>query len=282
VVFSKLAKIGFIFYQMINFLIQVIQATFIQIISILGIFFLLGFILAEIQKATLKNYSRSIGWRGILWTAWIGTPVHEYGHAFFALLFRHKINNIVLFSPNPHTGELGQVNHSYNKKSFYQNAGNFFIGLAPLIFGPFLLVLLLYILVPQGKEIFNQLSVSQISFLSFISEIQNFLGSLFSKANLSSFSFWIFLYISLAIASHLAPSKQDLRVAGRGGLSILFALFLFNIFAWLAHWNLNGYIIDLTNFFIGLVTVYIYVLIISLVHFLLSFLILWPWRKKIR
>ncbi len=235
--------------------------------------------MSEIQLATLKNYSRSIGWRGILWTAWLGTPVHEYGHAFFALLFKHKINNIVLFSPNPHTGELGYVNHSYNKRNIYQNAGNFFIGLAPLIFGPLLLVFLLYALLPQGKEIFNQLSNSISSFPLFIVGIRKSLALLFSPLNISSIRFWIFLYVSFAIASHLAPSRADLRGAWHGGLLILAILFLFNIIATLYHWDLARYIININYLLASLITVYIYVLLISIIHFLLSFLILWPWRK---
>jgi len=265
---------------MVNFFVSVIEVTFIQIVSVLGIFFVLGFILAEIQAATLRNYSHSVGWRGILWTAWLGTPVHEYGHAFFALLFRHKITDIVLFSPNPNTGELGHVNHSYQPRNFYQNSGNFFIGLAPLIFGPLLLVFLLIVLVPQGREIFNQLTVSQISFATIFAGIKKSLELLFSYSNLSSWRFWVFLYVSFCIASHLAPSRDDRRGAWHGGLTIIIALFLLNIFALLVQWYITKYVLDFAYFFAGLITVYIYVLLISVTHFLLSFLILWPWRKK--
>ncbi len=264
---------------MFNFLIQVIRLTLVQIISILGIFFLLGFVLAEIQRATLKNYSRSIGWRGILWTAWLGTPVHEYGHAFFALLFKHRITDIALFSPNPQTGELGHVNHTYRSRNLYQNIGNFFIGLAPLIFGPLLLALLLVILLPQGQEIFNQLSFQQISIPLLISSLGKSLSLLFSSVNLHHFGFWIFLYVSFAIASHLAPSREDLRGAGRGGLTIIVILLLLNTLALLLHGDLTIYLLNFTHFLVKLFPIYIYVLLISLLHFCLSFLILWPWRK---
>ena len=100
-----------------NFLIQVTEITIIQIVSLFGIFFVFGFLLSWIQTATLKNYSSSVGWRGVLWTAWLGTPVHEYSHAILAFLFGHKINDVVLFSPDGNTGELGHVAHSYNKKN---------------------------------------------------------------------------------------------------------------------------------------------------------------------
>jgi hypothetical protein len=265
---------------MANFFIQVFQATLIQIIFLFGIFFIFGFILSKIQTATLRNYTRSVGWRGLLWTAWLGTPVHEYSHALFALLFRHRINDIVLFSPDSATGELGHVDHSYDRTSFYQSAGNFFIGLAPLIFGPLLLAFLLYILVPQGQEIFRQLSSNQSSLLLLTGGIKESLGLLFSWTNLASLRFWIFLYISFGIASHIAPSQADRRGAWRGLSLIVFYLFLINIIARLADFDFTDYIANLSHFLADMATIYIYVLIISSIHFLVSFFILWPWRKK--
>jgi len=265
---------------MLNFFLKVAEATLTQIISVLGIFFVLGFLLSKIQAAILKNYSRSIGWRGLLWTAWLGTPVHEYSHALFAVLFRHRINEIVLFSPDPNTGELGHVDHSYNQRSFYQSVGNFFIGLAPLIIGPLILIILLYILVPQGREVFAQLSSFQESPLVFWEGIKKFLILLFSPANLRSYQFWIFLYVSFCIASHLAPSQSDRRGAWQGWLVIIFWLIFINILAQLANLNMTGYIVSSAHFLTGLVTIYIYTLIISLIHWLISYLIFRPWRRN--
>jgi hypothetical protein len=262
-----------------TFLSQVLQVTAVQILALFGIFFVFGFLLSEIQDATLGNYRRSVGWRGILWTAWLGTPVHEYSHAFFAKLFRHKIDKVVLFSPDARTGELGRVDHSYNPKSFYQNVGNFFIGSAPLIIGPLVLVVLLYVMLPEGREIFSQLSGSQTSLALLWSGIRRFVTMLFTPGNLKSYSFWIFLYISFCIASHLAPSREDRKGIWRGWLLIILSLFLANLLALLLHRDITDYILNFSNFFTGMITVYIYVMVISLIHFSLSFLILLPWRK---
>ncbi len=265
---------------MVNFFIQVAQATLIQIVSIFGIFFVLGFLLSKIQAAILKNYSRSIGWRGLLWTAWLGTPVHEYSHALLAVIFGHKITEVVLFSPDPNTGELGHVSHSYNQRSFYQSVGNFFIGLAPLIIGPLILIVLLYVLVPQGREVFAQLSYHQNSLALLGDGVKQFLILLFSPANLTSYRFWIFLYISFCIASHLAPSQSDRRGAWHGSLVIIFWLIFINILAQLASFDITSRIVSLSRFFTELVTVYIYTLIISLIHWFISYLILRPWRRS--
>ena len=120
-----------------EFFFSVGQAALTQLIGVLGIFFLFGWLLSIIQTWTQQKYHESVGWKGILWTAWLGTPIHEVGHMVFAKLFRHRIERVALFQPNEETGDLGSVGHSFAKYSLYQRIGNFFIGAAPLIFGSY-------------------------------------------------------------------------------------------------------------------------------------------------
>src|SRR6185437_12024785 len=70
-----------------------------------------------------------------------GVAIHELGHAFFCLIFRHKIVKMKLFSPQS-DGTLGYVQHSYNPASTYQKFGNFFIGTGPIWFGTLLVYLI--------------------------------------------------------------------------------------------------------------------------------------------
>ena len=70
---------------------NILVAAFSQLIGVFGIFFVFGFVLSRLQRWTSSNYYRSVGWKGILWTAWLGTPIHELSHVFFAWLFRHRI-----------------------------------------------------------------------------------------------------------------------------------------------------------------------------------------------
>src|SRR3989338_7078705 len=177
------------------FLLGILQTTVVQLIGILGLFFILGFILSKLQEWTQRNYQRSIGWKGILWTAWIGTPFHELGHAFFVKLFRHQITRIALFQPNQATGELGQVEHRYNPASLYQKIGNFFIGAAPLIFGSLLLWLLARYLLPNGEAIFAPLARIESSLTSLARVASQALFNLFAVENLRAWNFWLFLYI---------------------------------------------------------------------------------------
>ena len=255
-----------------------LKATSIQILGVLGIFFVFGFILSKLQEWTQTNYRRSIGWKGILWTAWFGTPFHELGHAFFAKLFRHKIIRIKLFQPNELTGELGQVDHTYHARSLYQKIGNFFIGGAPMIFGSLILWLLVYFVLPEGKAVFQPLNEASTSIPSLLNALAATLTNLFSLENITSWHFWLFLYLSFCISSHLAPSKADRKGMWSGFFWIVLVLFLANIFAVLFKLNITEYILK-TSQYLGIFTaIFLYATVISITHWLLSAVLLRPFR----
>jgi len=262
------------------FLTTLLKALLTQIIGIFGIFFVFGFMLYKLQEWTQKNYVRSIGWRGLYWTAWFGTPIHEWGHVFFAKLFRHQVHAVAIFKPNQQTGGLGYTEHSYNSKSFYQSAGNFFVGAAPLIWGSLILFLMLYFLVPGGKEIFTNLKNSLASLPAALNSIKLFFITLFAPENLRTWNFWLFLYLSFCIASHVAPSKPDQKQMWRGFLMIVLVLIVINIIALFLKINITDYILKLNNYLGSLITIFVYTTLISLTHWLLSVIILAPFRKK--
>lgn len=252
------------------FFISLLKITFIQLAAIFGIFFIFGFILSKLQEWTQKKYYQTVGWKGILWTAWLGTPFHEFGHYFFAKIFRHKVQSFRMFEPNQITGELGSVDHSYNKYSLYQNIGNFFIGAAPMIFGSGILALLLYLFVPNGKDIFSPLvGLDNLIDYIFIGFQKTFIP-LFSIENLKSWNFWLFLYLSFCIASHLAPSKPDRKNMWAGFLYIVILLLLINIFSLLLKLDVTSAIFKISRYLGIFSAIFLYATIISTVHFLAS------------
>lgn len=260
--------------------IPLLKAVTAQLIGVLGIFFVFGFVLSKIQKATARVYMQSIGWKGILWTAWIGTPIHELGHAFFAKLFRHKIVSMSLFRPHADTGNLGHVDHSYNERSLYQKMGNFFIGAAPMIWGSCVLVALLYFLVPNGREIFAPLRQEYTGIASLFVNIKNTLVFLFNPEHLHEWKFWIFLYLSFCVSSHLAPSAMDQKGMWKGFFWIVLIVCLVNAFALLIKVDITQYVLSI-NQYLGIFTaIFTYALIISLVHLVLASLFLLPFRKR--
>jgi len=254
-------------------IITIFKTTAIQLAGLFGIFFVFGFVLNELQKWTQTNYRRAFGWAGILFTAWFGTPIHELGHVFFAKLFRHKIDHISLFEPNETTGGLGHVEHSYNKNSLYQKIGNFFIGSAPMIFGGIILAIMLYFLVPDGKEAITPL-LQATSTANYLEAIKTMFLTLFSINNLTYWPFWIVLYLSFCAVSHLSPSEQDRRGMWQGFGWIVFILLSVNMILVLMQFDATNYILKASfhwlNIFIG---IFIFAICIAIAHFLLSLLL---------
>ncbi|HLD31892.1 MAG TPA: hypothetical protein VJB37_03290 [Patescibacteria group bacterium] len=205
-----------------SFLITFLILISKQIIGLFGIFFIFGALLAYFQNKTNQEYQKIFGWKGILWTAWLGTPVHELSHWLMAKIFHHRIIRLSLFSPNPHTGGLGEVQHAYDRHSFYQRLGNIFIGLSPLFIGLAGLYFLLYFLVPNGPEIIHLIRATKID----PSEIVHILGNFFSATNLTTWHFWLFLYLSVCLASHLSPSWEDIKNTLSSWLWLLFFLLI--------------------------------------------------------
>lgn len=169
---------------------------------------------------------------------WLGTAIHELGHAFFALIFFHKINEIKLFDPNGKGGNLGYVTHSYNKKNLYQNVGNLFIGIGPILFGALLLFLISYLLFDFTT---NNLSfyISPNKFTS-LNELKMFLKEalesiknygeivLFSKQS----AWWktlILVYLLYSIGSSMTLSPSDIKGAWQGFLIFILFLLTFNL-----------------------------------------------------
>lgn len=265
--------VTFYFFHVQEFLLNLFKTVGIQIFSLFGIFFVLGFILLKLQKWTNNQYARSIGWKGILFTAWFGTPIHEIGHVIFAKLFRHKVTYIALFEPNPNTGGLGHVNHEFRPYSLYQRVGNFFIGAAPMIFGSIVLVTMLYIFVPNAKEIFSSIFHDQYTLPILASSIQKFFTGLFASANLKTSIFYAFLYLSFCVASHIAPSNQDLKNMWGGFTWMIVLLILVNAIPVFAGINMNIYIHKTYVVTTILIAVFLYAIFISLLHlFLVSLL----------
>jgi len=94
---------------------------------------------------------RVVGRKGIMATAWIGTPIHELGHLLMCRLFKHEIIKFKLLDLKDPDGILGYVNHEWDRKSLYQNIGNFFIGMGPIFSGTAVLILGIYIFLPNSS-----------------------------------------------------------------------------------------------------------------------------------
>ncbi len=285
----------------LEFLKSVTLLTVGQLISIFGILFVFGLILYFLARCTRRVYTKAAGSTlDIILTGWIGVPVHEIGHAIFCLLFLHKIKRIKLFDPNPADGTIGYVAHSYNPKSIYQRIGNFFIGVGPIIFGSVVLYATMYYLVPNMKGAFLELEKHsailhtagvnnwQLMLQGIGDSVRVILSAITNSSNFSDWRFWLFLYISLSVASHMELSPPDIKSALGGFVFVLLFVFLWNMIAmlveaselhtmlgsWWRWFMLQTYMGSITNL-VGVGTaLFIYAAIISALNFVVSWILL--------
>lgn len=258
-------------------LYTILEQTALQLLAIFGIFMVLGILLGIIQKETHKRYRTHFGWRGILWTAWIGTPIHEFGHIVFAKLFRHKLEHVAIFQPNKETGGLGHVEHSYNKRSIYQQIGNFFVGAAPLLFGGIFIYLLLVFLVPAGGDVIAALT--QATTLTELPlQLVKALTTLFSADNLTRWDFWLFLYVSFAIVSHMGPSKPDQKGMWKGFGWIVLIVFLLNILLSIFNTALPVDWFTSSSLFSTMLAISLYALLLGVLHYIVITVLTVPFR----
>jgi hypothetical protein len=177
--------------------------------------------------------------------------VHELGHAFFCLVFRHKIVDMQLFRPG-RDGSLGYVNHAYNPKSYYQSIGNFFIGTGPIWFGAAVIYTLsLYMLTPAAFEPMKDMGIGfngltlDAGIVRVMKEISRAVWavfcSLFSVANLRDWTFYVFIYLVFCIGSHVTLSRSDIKGATQGLLTLITTLLLLNwCTMWLGEFSLRA------------------------------------------
>jgi hypothetical protein len=254
-------------------LYNTLKACFEQILWLWGAFFLIGFALYFISDLRSKAFAASIGHKAELFlTGWIGIPVHEMGHAVFCFIFRHKITEAKFFSPKE-DGTMGYVRHEFNLKSTYQKIGNFFIGIAPMLFGTVVIYALLGILLPEYLPEELSGSIAETGWEIF----RNF----FSFDNFGKLRFWIFIYLSLGIASHMKLSVQDFKGATSGFVTLLCLIFLINLIAnaflnfglnsiSVSHWFSTQINVLLSLFY----SIMLYALVLSALYLLFSYLVL--------
>ena len=198
-----------------------------------------AFIMQLLSNSIRKSLAKLLGIQGYIYLTCPGVMVHEIGHAVFCLIFRHKIVEMKLFSPEE-DGTLGYVNHSYNPNSFYQRIGNFFIGTGPIWFGVAVLCLISWLLLPDEMQISDFFSL-------------NFWGRWQS---------YIWLYLALTISSHITLSPPDLAGSVDGGIAIMAtALLAFLLLGWCGDWE-NEIIEFLKNVFLSSLSIFSFIIIL--------------------
>lgn len=223
------------------YVLNAARLTVAQILSLIGPALVLGICMHGLSRAVESRAVRVFGRRGYLrMYGWLGTSVHELGHALFCPIFGHRIVAMQLFKPDPESGTLGYVRHVYNRRNPYHVLGNFFIGVGPLILGSLVIYGCAVLLV--GSELlrcFEQVAVDADTFSSakalamtvgaLSTAGRDMLAHLFSGDRLLDWKLYLFLYLVFSVGSAISLSAADLRGASKGGILIVGLLFAFNL-----------------------------------------------------
>jgi len=267
----------------LSYLWQAFSATLIQILLLFGpgiiLTIVLNFETGFMQRRAVNAMGQGL-YLGLF--GWLGTTLHELGHAIFCIIFGHKITDMKLFHPDPETGTLGYVKHSYNRTNIYQLVGNFFIGIGPILLGTAVIYLASYWLL--GLNFLNLGSnftgaASQMNswngfgelFQNLWNSAVNMFAAIFSWQHVSSWQLYIFIYLVFAIGSSITLSPPDIKAALGGFAVIVILVFIINLATfWAGNFitdaaiNVAGYgvlfytiifLIALTNIAVGLIVI---------------------------
>ena len=239
---------------LINYIGQALWQTILFLLIGVLPWIAVALVMQLLSNSIRKSLAKIFGIQGYIYLTAPGVMIHEIGHAIFCLIFRHKIVEMKLFSPEE-DGTLGYVNHSYNPNSFYQRIGNFFIGTGPIWFGVAVLCLISWLLLPDEMQISDFFSL-------------NFWGRWQS---------YIWLYLALTISSHITLSPPDLAGSVDGGIAMIAtALMGFLLLGWCGDWE-NEMIEFLKSVFLSSLSIFSFIIILL---FIFSVICKVPSRRK--
>jgi len=265
------------------FIKDLIFATFSQMASLFAGVFIFGLLIHFFSQLTFKSLERSFGSRGTYFVAWLGTPIHELGHALFCVIFMHRIVKIEFFKPDPITGTLGYVDHKWNRHNPWQVLGNFFIGIGPVILGCAVLFATFYLLIPNSYQAWdsilarvNEVDKSHLigSYLAIISGSSfAMVKPIFTLPNLTTWQFWVFVYLSYCVASNIRLSPSDIKGALAGFGCIVLPFLLINLLGLITGFGSEKFF-PFTASSLGVIySLFILALIMVLVGFAITYLV---------
>lgn len=197
--------------------------------AVLAILCLLWWSIHLLERITQRRLAQFFGWRAVLITGWLGTPIHELSHLVACWVFGHRVEAVALFSPDPQSGRLGYVHHSYRAGHYWQELGTVFIATAPLAGGAAALIGLLGLFFPSvlatawTRIPWTGLDTAGAAMIEVAQAMSHTGQELFLAGHWASPRLWVFLYLVLCVGCHWAPSGSDYRNAGRGAVILLVA-----------------------------------------------------------
>ena len=211
---------------LIHSLIRTLIAAVLIFLPTAGVAMLMQKMAGRFEKIAVQTFGK----RGYMVVfGWLGSAVHELSHALLCVVFRHKVDAVRLFDLNPAAERVGFVRHRYNRRSLYQQAGNFFIALAPIFVGAIVVYAAGILLVPEVLAWPSFKDIPDTRLAGFLGAVIRSFIALSAWENYGNPAYYLFLYILFCIGSGMKLSAADLRGAKTGGVFALACLFGVNL-----------------------------------------------------
>lgn len=197
-------------------ILDALHVTSLHLASLLGPTLLAALVLHQLNVLTTRALGGTFGASSVIWfTGWLGTPVHELSHAAACLLFRHRIQELVLFRPDPASGVAGYVRYTWSPRNPLALLGHGFVGVAPLFGGALSLAILLSLLLPDdlARSLFRITLTEQATLGDWLVRLQSASHALLRPELWSQPRSWLLAYLALCVGTHTAPSGADLKGA---------------------------------------------------------------------
>ena len=201
-------------------------------------------------------------------TSFVGTPLHECGHALMCFLFCHHIEKVRLFHSKEGTA---MVQHTYNPRNPYAVFGNLWISIGPIIIGLGVIVGLLSLGYPESLRSYGDVLGGVLNGGTVGENILAFLKGLLTEQTRPVWVRILCVIGMFSMALHVRLSGADIRGVLRGlPIFAILAALVSLVMTLIGGQVLGGYTDGLQKTALLIVTLFGLILLFALVQLVIA------------
>jgi len=219
-------------------LIDAFKRMVVWMVCTIGVLIAFGFLMEWLEMKVYDRILETTDGTPIVVMAAVGTPIHELSHMIVAKLFGFSIIDFELFRPIGFMmdGILGYVSYTYDQSSIIAQIGCFFVGIAPMIFGGFFILLIFRLVIPEVYHHADFMSDNTWKtsrdfrgFKSTCAFVKGFFEGIFKLKGLGILRAILALYLVCSIAMHMTISIIDFENGITGFLIMIVLFYLYGL-----------------------------------------------------